>query len=114
MSFFVFAELNFLLGLICFALKSIEGLMRAKYFFIQLFSGLLLPIAFFPSWLRGYVEFLPFKLIAATPLEIYLGKLNGMDLAQALMETAAWGVLLFLLCEFSWKAAFKSLSIQGG
>jgi ABC-2 type transport system permease protein len=113
-SFFVFAEINFLLGLVCFASKSIEGIMRAKYFFIQLFSGLLLPIAFFPDWLRGYIELLPFKLIAATPLEIYLGKRNGFELFGTMLEMFLWGVFLCLLSELLWKAAFKRLSIQGG
>ncbi len=113
-SFFVFAEINFLLGLVCFASKSIEGIMRAKYFFIQLFSGLLLPIAFFPDWIRGYIELLPFKLIAATPLEIYLGKRNGYELYWTLAEMTAWGIGLFLLSEILWKYAFKRLSIQGG
>lgn len=113
-SFFVFAEINFLLGLVCFASKSIEGIMRAKYFFIQLFSGLLLPMAFFPEWIRKYVEHLPFKLIAATPLEIYLGKRNGAELFWTLGEMAAWGLALFLLSQALWKLAFRKLSIQGG
>jgi ABC-2 type transport system permease protein len=113
-SFFVFAEINFLLGLVCFASKSIEGIMRAKYFFIQLFSGLLLPIAFFPEWIRVYIEFLPFKLIAATPLEIYLGKRSGYELYWTLLEMLSWGLALFVLSETLWKYAFKRLSIQGG
>jgi ABC-2 type transport system permease protein len=113
-SFFVFAEINFLLGLVCFASKSIEGIMRAKYFFIQLFSGLLLPIAFFPDWLRGYIEIFPFKLIAATPLEIYLGKRNGIELLWTMSEMLLWGGALYLLSELLWKVAFKRLSIQGG
>ncbi|HMO17316.1 MAG TPA: ABC-2 family transporter protein [Oligoflexia bacterium] len=114
MSFFVLAELNFLLGLVCFALKSIDGIMRAKYFFVQLFSGLLLPLAFFPDWLRYYLNILPFKLIASVPLEVYLGRLNGVDLYYAIIETAGWGMFLFFLCEISWRSAFRSLSIQGG
>jgi len=113
-SFLVLAEINFLLGLLCFYLKSIDGFMRAKYFFIQLFSGLLLPISFYPSWLREIMEYLPFKLIASTPLEIYLGKIAGMDLLYALMMTLFWAILLFVLSELLSRIAFNKLSIQGG
>ena len=94
-SFFVLVEVNFLLGLLCFVLKSIDGFMRAKYFFIQLFSGLLLPLAFFPPWFKNIMEFLPFKLIASTPLEIYLGKINGIDLVKSVIFTIFWAGILF-------------------
>lgn len=114
LGFFVFAEINFLLGLVCFASKSIEGMMRAKYFFIQLFSGLLLPISFFPSWLRNYLDYLPFKLIAATPLEIYLGKISGVNLYITLLQMFLWAFSLFVLSQVLWKIAFNKLSIQGG
>lgn len=113
-SFLVLAEVNFILGLVCFYLKSIDGFMRAKYFFIQLFSGLLLPISFFPEWLRSVMNILPFKLIAATPLEIYLGKLTGVSLVLAILHTVAWALSLFLISEIFSKFAFRKLSIQGG
>lgn len=113
-SFLVLAEINFLLGLLCFYLKSIDGFMRAKYFFIQLFSGLLLPLSFYPRWLRDIMEYLPFKLIAATPLEIYLGKITGLELIQTLFMTFLWALFLFIMAEKLSRIAFKKLSIQGG
>jgi len=113
-SFFVLAEINFLLGLLCFILKSIDGFMRAKYFFIQFFSGLLLPISFFPLWFRNILEVLPFRLIAATPLEIYLGKINGISLLWTILFTLFWALILFVIAEFFSKVAFRRLSIQGG
>lgn len=113
-SFFVLAEINFLLGLLCFVLKSIDGFMRAKYFFIQFFSGLLLPLSFFPLWAREILEVLPFRLIAATPLEIYLGKINGTNLIWVVLFTLFWGLSLFILSEIFSKMAFRRLSIQGG
>jgi ABC-2 type transport system permease protein len=113
-SFFVLAEINFLLGLLCFRLKSIDGIIRAKYFFIQLFSGLLLPLSFYPGWLRAIFEYLPFKLIAFTPLEIYLGKIHGIALLYSIAYLFCWGFLLFISAEILWKRSFNFLSIQGG
>ena len=113
-SFFIFAEINFLLGLLCFRLKSVEGITRAKYFFIQLFSGLLLPIAFLPNYLRQIFEILPFRLIAGTPLDIYLGHISGYSLISTFLFMLFWCGFLFFLCEYYWKKAFKHLSIQGG
>jgi len=113
-SFFVLAEINFLLGLLCFRLKNIDGIIRAKYFFIQLFSGLLLPLSFFPPSLRYICDLLPFKLIAYNPLQIYLGKINGAPLLYSLIQLVIWGVLLFVASELLWKRSFRYLSIQGG
>ena len=48
-SFFIVAGINYAVGTFAIRLKSILGLLRAKYFLLELFSGLLLPISFFPS-----------------------------------------------------------------
>ena len=60
------------------------------------------------------MDYLPFRLIAATPLEIYLGKIEGTALIVTLVKMGLWVFLLFLLSEFFYKHAFKKLLIQGG
>ena len=77
--FLILALINFLVGLLAFSFQSIDGISRAKQNFIQLASGLMLPLAFFPDWLRNILEYLPFKMITDVPLRCYLGKINPTE-----------------------------------
>ncbi len=114
LGFFVLAGINFIIGLSAFYLKSIRGLMRAKYFIVQLFSGLLLPITFFPDWLKDIVELLPFKAVAFVPLQIYLGKIASAQAGIALLSQLVWIVVLFVIGRWYWIRASKRLTLQGG
>ena len=113
-SFLVLAELNFAVGMLAFSIKSIEGIMRAKYFIVQLLSGLLLPIAFFPEVFQQIIYALPFQAIAAIPLEVYLGKLSGGAARSMIGVQLFWFVLLFLIGQWMWRKAVIQLTLQGG
>ena len=70
------AAINFMIGTCAIPLKSILALIRAKYWLIELLSGLLIPMTFFPHRVQRVLAWLPFEHIAYTPLQIYLGKLD--------------------------------------
>lgn len=113
-SFFVMAEIGFLVGLLAFGMKSIQGVMRAKYYLIQLLSGLLLPLAFFPAPVARVLEMLPLKMITYVPLQLYLGKITGPAVLLTFVEQIAWAALLFALGQWGWHRAVRKLTIQGG
>ena len=114
LGFLILAALNFLVGLWAFSLKSIRGVVRAKQNLIQLCSGLLIPISFFPEWVQKFMAILPFQSIAYTPLKFYLGKISLSSAPQELLIQLAWAVGLILLGQILWYRAATQLSIQGG
>ena len=75
-SFFIMGALNFIIGTCAIPLTSILALIRAKFWLIELLSGLLIPLNFFPRPLQVISSWLPFEHIAYTPLQIYLGRLT--------------------------------------
>ncbi len=83
-SFFLMGAINFMIGTCAIPLKSILALIRAKYWLIELLSGLLIPMAFFPEKVQTVLAWLPFEHIAYTPLQIYLGKLDRAQRAARL------------------------------
>lgn len=111
-SFFILVELNFCIGLLAFELQSIQGLNRAKYYLLQLFSGLLMPVAFFPDWFRKIIEILPFRFITAVPMEAYLGKIEGMD--WVLLQEVFWILVMWSVSSLLWSRAMNRLTLQGG
>ena len=114
LGFFILAQLNFLVGLLAFVFKSIDGIIRGKYYLTQLCSGLLLPFSFFPSWLRVIVDLLPFQTIAHVPLQLYLGKFSNSQAHDAILLQIFWLAVLSIACAFAWKKATQFLTLQGG
>lgn len=110
----IFALINFLVGLCAVRLKSILGLIRAKYFVIELLSGLLIPMTFFPASVRRILAWLPFQHVTWTPLTLYLGKARGKEALFALAAQVAWVAALWLLGHWFWVWNARKISIQGG
>lgn len=114
LSFFINTELNILTGITTFFLFNNSGLIRAKRVVIDLFSGLLLPISFFPGWAQNLMKYLPFQGISYIPSMIFT---NGFSHQQALMgiwQQCMWVVVLLVPIKLLWTLAKKQLVIQGG
>jgi len=112
--FLVLVQLNFLVGLLAFVLKSTQGIMRAKYYMVQLFSGLLLPLSFFPSWAEAALNLMPFKVIAYVPLQFYLGKIPANEMIGVFANQIFWILFLTGLGVVYWQRAMAKLTLQGG
>src|SRR6266849_3762231 len=113
-SFLLMGAINFAIGTCAIPLKSILALIRAKFWLIELLSGLLVPLSFFPPAIQRISSWLPFEHIAYTPLQIYLGKLNGAACAWAVAKQFFWVFALLWLGALWWKQATRKITIQGG
>jgi len=113
-SFFIVAAINFAVGTLAIRLKSILGLLRAKYFLLELFSGLLLPISFFPHPFQIILQALPFQYISYIPVLLYLGKIQGVGIARALGWQLFWVVAMLALGHVMWQWSSRKITIQGG
>jgi ABC-2 type transport system permease protein len=113
-SFFLMGAINFMIGTCAIPLKSILALIRAKYWLIEILSGLLIPLSFFPRPLQLVSSWLPFEHIAYTPLQIYLGKLSIRQAAILLAIQWAWVAILLWLGHLWWNRATRKITIHGG
>lgn len=113
-SFFLMGAINFMIGTCAIPLKSILALIRAKYWLIELLSGLLIPMTFFPPKIQTILAWLPFEHIAYTPLQIYLGKLDRAHALRALGTEWFWVVALLVLAHLWWERSVRNITIHGG
>jgi ABC-2 type transport system permease protein len=113
-SFFLMGAINFMIGTCAIPLKSILALIRAKYWLIELLSGLLIPMAFFSDRIQKVLAWLPFEHIAYTPLQIYLGKLDRGAALRALATQWLWIVVLLVLAHLWWNRSLRNITIHGG
>jgi ABC-2 type transport system permease protein len=114
LSFFLVAAINFAVGTFAIRLKSILGLLRAKYFLLELFSGLLIPISFFPEAFQKIFSLLPFQYISYIPVLIYLGKISGVGVLKVLALQLSWFFVLLALGSALWRWSSRKITIQGG
>jgi ABC-2 type transport system permease protein len=113
-SFIVNTQINLLTGIMSFFLFNNTGLIRAKRVVIDLFSGLLLPISFFPVWAQSVMTYLPFQAISYIPSMIFTEGFVGQELYQAVLLQAAWALILLIPIQLLWTLAKKQLIVQGG
>lgn len=113
-SFFLMCAINFMIGTCAIRLKSILALIRAKYWLLELLSGLLIPLSFFPEGARGVLAWLPFPHIASTPLQLYLGKLPAGEALRMLAVQWSWVIALLWLGTMWWDSSARKLTVHGG
>ncbi len=113
-SFIVNTQINLLTGIMTFFFFNNTGLIRAKRVVIDLFSGLLLPISFYPLWAQDIMTYLPFQAISYIPSMIFTEGFVGQDVYQALLLQAVWAILLLIPIKLLWVLAKKQLIVQGG
>lgn len=113
-SFFINSQINILTGLFAFFLENNEGLMRMKRVAVDLFSGLIIPLTFFPGWAETVLKALPFQAITYLPASVFVGNATGQAIGQALLVQVIWFVILMLPVAFVWRKARTRLFVQGG
>ncbi|WP_394233558.1 ABC transporter permease [Niallia oryzisoli] len=113
-SFIVNTQINLLTGIMTFFLFNNAGLIRAKRVVIDLFSGLLLPISFYPGWAQSLMTYLPFQAISYVPSMIFTEGFAGSEITNAILLQAVWVVILLVPIRLLWSLAKKQLIVQGG
>jgi ABC-2 type transport system permease protein len=113
-SFIINTQINLLAGIATFFLFNNDGLIRAKRVVIDLFSGLILPLSFYPVWAQDVMSYLPFQGISYIPSMIFTEGFKGSQIYEALLNQAVWSVLLIIPVYLLWILAKRQLVVQGG
>jgi len=105
---------EFFIGLLTFYTNYSWGLQAFQEAFIALFSGALIPIAFFPNWLKIITNFLPFQQMSYSPVTIYLGIVKGHQIIEVLAFQLLWIIVMAVAVRLFYSFAIKRVTVQGG
>jgi ABC-2 type transport system permease protein len=105
---------NFIVNLTTFWLLDNTGVSVIANIMLSLFSGFLLPLDFFPPWLRLIAGALPFQAITSIPAQVFLGRIGAEGLGAALALQLFWAAALTGLAALVLRAAVRKVVIQGG
>jgi ABC-2 type transport system permease protein len=105
---------RFLVNVTTFWVLDYRGVAMLASVVTALFSGQYVPLAFFPEWLALLAWALPFASMNQAPIEVFLGHVEGVELAGLLALQLTWAVVLLLLGRAVLAAGLRKLVIQGG
>lgn len=105
---------RFLLNLFSFWTIEVRGIGRAVFGFALMLSGFLMPLRFYPDWIRAIAWATPFPATITVPVDAFLGVNNAQDMAGYLLIQALWGLGLALACQVVMRRGLRKLVIQGG
>src|SRR5262249_23028443 len=103
-----------IVNLSAFWLLDYRGILNVTTLTWTFLAGLLIPLNFLPEGPRGVLQALPFAGLLQIPVDVFLGKRQGLDLVGALAFQAGWAAA------FRWRGglllavAVRKLVVQGG
>ena len=105
---------RFLYNLVAFWLVDYRGAGALATIVALLFSGFILPLPFFPDTLEAVARVLPFAAMVQIPVDVFLEKAQGAEVAGLLALQAAWALVLLGVARYLLGFAIRSVVIQGG
>lgn len=103
-----------LVNLAAFWILDVRGLLTLYMVGSNVLSGLVVPVAFFPDWLRAVAYATPFPWMLQTPVDVAVERVSGVDAAVALGIQVAWAAALVGGAAAVLGRGTRRLVVQGG
>jgi ABC-2 type transport system permease protein len=117
MAFLMGFFLEATLGLVGFWFLEVSSLLFIYMLFTFFFSGHMFPIDMLnalPGYWGAIVRAIPLQYLAYFPAAVFLGKIQGADLAWGLGLQLFWTVFFIVLCRVTFHLGVKRYSGYGG
>lgn len=114
LGFCVLWALSVIVQMSAFWIINVWSISTIKNVVVNVLSGIMIPLCFLPDTLRKIISFTPFESIYYIPVNIYLGKITGIDVFNAYFIQLLWFVVLFFIGNVMWNKGKKRIFVQGG
>ncbi len=114
LSFLLGFYLEACIGMVGFWFLEVTSLLFVYMLFSFFLSGHMFPLDMLPQPFGTIVQFTPLQYLAFFPAQVFLGKVQGWDLAVGLLIELEWVVLFLLLSRVLFHRGLKRYSGYGG
>jgi len=104
----------FLVNLLAFWVVEIRGFWMLYMVLMNLLSGFLVPVTWFPGWLADLARATPFPSMLQTPADILAGRTDGVESVSLVIIQLVWLIALLLVALIMVRLGAAKLVVQGG
>lgn len=110
----VMVSLNMLVYMTSLFTVSGDGLRIMFCSVVEIFSGQIIPLPFFPEKVQRILELNPFASMGNVPFRIYSGNLSGQDMTRAVIVQLFWLSVLVAAGKLIGAKGERKAIVQGG
>lgn len=101
------------IGSLGFWMDDNAGIARGRHVISMVLSGELVPLALYPAWAMGFLDWQPFRFMLSFPLEVLLGTRSAHQITYGFVMQLMWTAFFGWLCWFVWQRGLRSYSAIG-
>jgi len=101
-------------SLLSFWTHNVHGVLWTRVALVSFFSGALIPMNFFPNWLKIFSEYLPFQTIVNIPVQIYMSKISIEYIFWLITLQILWILVFWFIAKMIFLMGIKKVTIHGG
>ncbi|MBI1840171.1 MAG: ABC-2 family transporter protein [Verrucomicrobia bacterium] len=105
---------SYTLALLAFWLQEVSSFIFIVYAFEYLAGGHLFPLDILPSWSSRLLMMTPFPYQLYFPVNVFLGRATGAELATGLGIQAMWVLLAWGMARAMWRRGIRHYEAVGG
>jgi ABC-2 type transport system permease protein len=105
---------SYAMAMLAFWVLEVSTFIFILFAFEYLASGHLFPLDILPKSLEQALFFTPFPYQMYFPISVYMGKVEGANLARQLLIQALWVFIAYGIARFAWARGIKKYSAVGG
>jgi ABC-2 type transport system permease protein len=114
MAAFIQFFITYSLAMMAFWILEISTIVFIVYSFEYFLGGQMFPIDLMPPAVYAVMKWLPFYYELYCPIAIFIGRLKGAELVQALAIQTGWVFLSWAWANFMWKRGLGHYQAVGG
>lgn len=111
---FLTTSLNLLMHLLTMFTLDEKGVLTTYNVISEILMGGVIPLPFFPSWLKQIAEHLPFRYIGDFPFRIYSNSIPLEEGYTLILGSIIWIIITIIIGYIVSKISLKKAVIQGG
>ncbi len=113
LAIFVVFSFSLCMGLLAFWFIEVGSLDSLFWISRLILGGQGIPISFIPPAFQTLIKLLPFRYMFSFPLEIYFGKLSGMEVIQGMIIAIFWIGISVQLYKLMWSRGRRAYTAFG-
>jgi len=106
--------ISFTMALLAFWVLEVATFIFILFAFEYVAGGHMFPLDMLPPALLAVLELTPFPYMLYFPVQVYLGRVEGAELAQGIAIQAFWVAATYVLARLVWRRGIRHYSAVGG